>query len=86
MASSAPPSLLGDYQQLCPRFDRQYTKDMARWTNNPELVPGMFYAFIFQDAVRFELSSEEDMANPADAVEDYCQVSSKLGWTPIGTH
>jgi len=71
MASLAPPSLPADYQQLCPRFDRQYAEDMARWVNNPELVPGMFYAFIFQDALRFELGSEEDMANLADVVEDY---------------
>ena len=71
MASSAPPSLPADYQQLCPRFDRQYAKDMARWANNPELVLGMFYAFIFQDALRFELGSKEDMAILADAIEDY---------------
>jgi len=34
---------------------------MARWANNPELVPGMFYAFIFQDTLHFELGSQEDM-------------------------
>jgi len=44
---------------------------MARWANNPELVLGMFYAFIFQDALRFELGSKEDMAILADAIEDY---------------
>jgi len=71
MASLAPPSLPADYQQLCPCFDRQYAEDVAHWANNPELVLGMFYAFIFQDALRFELGNEEDMANLADAVEDY---------------
>ena len=59
---------------------------MARWVNNPELVPGMFYAFIFQDALRFELGSEEDMANLADLVEDYRWRSSKPGQMPVETH
>ena len=40
----------------------------------------MFYAFIFQDALRFELGSEEDMANLADVVEDY-----RWAETPIET-
>jgi len=71
MTSLAPPSLPIDYQYLCPRFDRQYTEDTAHWANNPELVSGMFYAFIFQDALRFGLGSEEDKANLADVAEDY---------------
>ena len=71
MASLAPPSLSADYQQLCPRFKRQYAEDMACWANNLELVSGMFYAFIFQDALHFELGSEEELANLADAIEDY---------------
>ena len=70
MASLAPPSVPADYQQLCPRFDRQYAEDVARRVNNPELVPGMFSAFIFQDALRFALDNDEDIANLADAVED----------------
>ena len=59
---------------------------MARWVNNPELVPGMFYAFIFQDALRFELGSEEDMANLADVVVYYRWRSSEPGQTPVETH
>ena len=47
MASSAPYSLPTDYQQLCPRFNRQNAEVIVRWANNPELVLGMFYAFIF---------------------------------------
>jgi len=52
---------------------------MARWGDNLELVPGMFYAFVFQDALHFKLCDENVMANFADAIED-CRWAELEAW------
>ena len=70
MAPPAPYSLPTDFQRLCPRFSMQQAEDTARWGNNPDIIPGMFYAFILQDAMRFELCSEEVTGRLVDAIED----------------
>jgi len=44
---------------------------MAHWAKDPTLVQGMFYAFIFQDALRFGICGEGIVANLAEAVENY---------------
>ena len=71
MASSALSPLPADYQRVCAQFNRQYAEDMARWADNPKLIPRMFYAFVFQDALHFGLCDENIMANLADVIEDY---------------
>ena len=43
---------------------------MARWADDPTLVQGMFYAFVFQDALHFGLCSKDVMAELADAIEN----------------
>ena len=49
----------------------QQAEDTARWGNNPDIIPGMFYAFIPQDAMHFELCSEEVTGRLVGAIEDY---------------
>ena len=44
---------------------------MARWGDNPELVPGMFYAFVFQDVLHYGLCDEDVITSMASAIEDY---------------
>jgi len=48
----------------------QQAEDTTRWGNNPDIIPGMFYAFILQDAMRFELCSEEVTGGLVEAIED----------------
>jgi len=44
---------------------------MAHWAKDPTLVQGMFYAFIFQDALHFEICGEDVVADLAEAIEHY---------------
>jgi len=44
---------------------------MAHWAKDPTLVQGMFYAFIFQDALRFGNCGEDVVADLAEAIENY---------------
>ena len=68
MAPPAPYSLPADFQQLCPRFSMQQAEHTARWGNNPDIIPRMFYAFILQDVMHFELCSEEVTGRLVDAI------------------
>ena len=43
---------------------------MARWAKDPTLVQGMFYAFVFQDALHFEICGEDVKADLAKAIEN----------------
>jgi len=52
---------------------------MARWGDNPELVPGMFYTFIFQDVLHYGLCDEDVMASMAAIIED-CQWAELEAW------
>ena len=52
---------------------------MARWGDNPELVPGMFYAFVFQDVLHYGLCDEDVMASMAAANED-CRWAELEAW------
>ena len=79
MAPPVPYSLPADFQRLCPRFNRQQAEDTARWGNNLDIIPGMFYAFILQDVMHFELCSEEVTGELADAMED-CRWAELEAW------
>ena len=79
MAPPTPYSLPADFQRLCPRFSMQQAEDTARWGNNPDIIPGMFYAFILQDAMRFELCSEEVTGRLVEAIED-CRWAELEAW------
>ena len=57
----------------------QQAEDTARWGNNPDIIPGMFYAFILQDAMRFELCSEEVTGRLVEAIED-CRWAELEAW------
>jgi len=70
MASSAPNPLLADYQRVCPRFNRQYAEDMARWADDPMLVSEMLYGFVFQDTLHFGICDEDVIAELVDAIEN----------------
>jgi len=43
---------------------------MGHWAKDPTLVQGMFYAFIFQDALRFGICGEDVVADLAEAIEN----------------
>jgi len=60
----------------------QQAEDTARWGNNPDIIPGMFYAFICQDAMRFELCSEEVTGRLVEAIED-CRWAELEAWLDI---
>jgi len=79
MAPPTPHSLPADFQRLCPRFNMQQAKNTARWGNNPGIIPGMLYAFILQDIMRFELCSEEVTGRLVKAIED-CRWAELEAW------
>ena len=82
MAPPTPYSLPADFQRLCPRFSMQRAEDTARWGNNPDIIPGMFYALILQDVMHFELCSEEVTGRLAEAIED-CRWAELEAWLDI---
>jgi len=43
---------------------------MARWAKGTTLVQAMFYAFIFQDVLRFGIYGKDVMANLAKVIEN----------------
>jgi len=43
---------------------------MARWAKDPTLVQGMFYAFVFQDVLRFGICGEAVLADLVEAIEN----------------
>ena len=45
--------------------------EMAHWAKDPELMQGMFYAFIFQYALRFGICGEDVVADLVEAIENY---------------
>jgi len=60
----------------------QQAEDTARWGNNPDIIPGMFYTFILQDAMLFELCSEEVTGRLVEALED-CRWAELEAWLDI---
>ena len=52
---------------------------MAHWAKDPTLVQGMFYAFVFQDVLRFEICCEDVRANLVEAIED-CKWAEFEAW------
>jgi len=54
-------------------------EEMARWAKDPTLVYGMFYAFIFRDALRFRISSEDVMVDLEEAIEN-CRWAEFKAW------
>ena len=71
MTPPTPRPLPTDYKKLCPQFDRSHAEEMAHWAKDPTLVQGMFYAFIFQDALRFGIYGEDVIADLAEAIKNY---------------
>ena len=64
-------------------FNRSRVKEMACWAKDPTLVHGMFYAFIFQDALRFRITGEDVMFDLAEAIETVDRLNLKHGYVPI---
>uniref|UniRef100_A0A7C9DJN1 Uncharacterized protein n=1 Tax=Opuntia streptacantha TaxID=393608 RepID=A0A7C9DJN1_OPUST len=60
----------------------QQAEDTARWGNNPDIILGMFYAFILQDAMRFELCLGEVTGRLVEAIED-CRWAELEAWLDI---
>jgi len=52
---------------------------MARWGKDPTPVHGMFYAFIFRDALRFRISGEDIMVDLAEGIEN-CRWAEFEAW------
>jgi len=59
---------------------------MAHWARDPTLVQGMFYAFVFQDALHFGICDEDVMADLAERLKTADGWSLKLGWMPTMIH
>uniref|UniRef100_A0A7C8ZH26 Uncharacterized protein n=2 Tax=Opuntia streptacantha TaxID=393608 RepID=A0A7C8ZH26_OPUST len=79
MTSSTPNPIPANYQRLRPRFNRQYAEDMTHWADDPTLVQGMFYAFVFQDALHFGLCSKHVIPELADVIEN-CRWAALEAW------
>ena len=71
MTPPMPRPLPADYKKLCLQFDRSHAEEMAHWTKDPTLVQGMFYVFIFQNALRFGICGEYVMVDLAEAITNY---------------
>ena len=56
---------------------------MTCWADDPTLVQGVFYVFVFQDALHFGLCSEDIMAELADTIEN-CRWAELDIW--LGAH
>jgi len=56
---------------------------MARWAKDPTLVHSMFYAFIFQDTLRFGISGEDVMVDLTEVIKN-CRWAEFEAW--LGAH
>jgi len=54
-------------------------KIIARWGDNPEPVPGMFYTFVFQGVLHYGLCDEYVMASVTVTIED-CRWAEFEAW------
>jgi len=79
MTSPTPKPLPANYQRVRPRFNRSHAEEMARWAKDPTLVQGMFYAIVFQDALRFGICGEDVMADLVEAIEN-CRWAEFKAW------
>ena len=55
---------------------------MARSAKDPTPIQGMFYAFVFQDALHFGLCGKDVMAELADAIQN-CRWAKLEAWLDV---
>ena len=52
---------------------------MARWVKDPTLVKGMFYTFVFQDALRFRICGKDVRTDLMEVIEN-CKWAEFEAW------